>query len=200
LGETNNLRKTILSLILLIVLLGCSTPCQAYSTEKAIDANWYTIQPAQYSVYFPMIGQDPAPTLINLYNSANNTIDVAIYSITNMKIVEALENAKQRGIKIRIIGDRIESKDKYMSVALARLSAQGIPVLINSHAGLMHLKVSIIDKSFATTGSYNYTLSASQTNDEMFMVCTEPMFINLCQEQFDRMWADTKGFEKFGGN
>jgi phosphatidylserine/phosphatidylglycerophosphate/cardiolipin synthase-like enzyme len=194
------MKKTIVLGLLLLVALSCITPCSAYSTEKAYDANWYTIQPGQYSIYFPTNGGDPAPVLSNIYDSANSTIDIAIYSITNPKIIDAIERAKQRGIKVRVITDRIESKDKYVSVALVRLSADGIPILINSHSGLMHMKVSIVDKSFATTGSYNYTLSASQTKDEIFIVCSERMFVQLCQDQFDKMWGDTKSFEKYGGN
>jgi phosphatidylserine/phosphatidylglycerophosphate/cardiolipin synthase-like enzyme len=179
--------------------MGCVAPCYAYSTEKAVDANWYAIQPSQISVYFPTIGGDPAPVLANLYNSANFTIDIAIYSITNPKIINAIDNAKKRGIKVRIITDRMESKNKYQAEALAGFNAEGIPILINSHSGLMHMKLSIIDKSFVTTGSYNYTLDASQTNDEMMVVCTEPNLINQCETEFEKMWDDSKGFVKYGG-
>ena len=193
------MRKVILALVLL-VLMGCVAPCYAYSTEKAQEANWYTITPAQISVYFPKEGGDPAPVLAKLYNSANNTIDIAIYSITNQKIIDAIESAQQRGIKIRVITDRTEAKNKYQAVALAKFKADGIPILINSRSGLMHMKLSVIDKSFATTGSYNYTLDASQTNDEMFVVCTERQFIDMCENEFDKMWNDAKAFEKYGGN
>jgi phosphatidylserine/phosphatidylglycerophosphate/cardiolipin synthase-like enzyme len=191
------MRRLVIALILAVVL-GCTVvPCQAYSTDKAQEAVWYTVQPAQLSVYFPTNGGDPAPVLVNLYNSANNTIDIAIYSLTNPRIIDAITKAKQRGIKVRVIADRMESKSQYMSAALRELSGNGIPVLINTHAGLMHMKMSTVDKTFVTIGSYNYTMDASQTNDEVFLVCTEPLTIQACQDQFNKMWADNKAFEKY---
>jgi phosphatidylserine/phosphatidylglycerophosphate/cardiolipin synthase-like enzyme len=192
-------KKIILGLVLL-VLMGCVAPCYAYSTEKAVSGNWYAIQPAQISVYFPREGQDPAPVLSNIYNMANNTIDIAIYSLTNPTIINAIESAKARGIKVRIITDRMESKNKYQAEALARLNADGVPILINSHSGLMHLKMSVIDRTFVTTGSYNYSLDASQTNDEVMVVCTESNTITQCENEFEHMWNDSKSFTRYGGN
>ena len=193
------MKKIILAVVILI-LCSCVSPCYAYSKDKPTDVNSYVLKSSQISFYFPTEGSDPAPTLITLYNSANNTIDVAIYSLTNQKITDAISSASDRGIKVRVITDRMEAGDKYQKVALAVLKAHNIPIMINSHAGLMHLKMSIVDKTFVTLGSYNYSLSASQTNDEVMVVITEPMSIQTCQDEFDKMWDNEKAFEKYGGN
>lgn len=184
----------------MIVALGCASPCYAYSKDKPADVNWYTIKPSQVSFYFPTEGSDPAPTLIELYNSANNTIDVAIYSITNPKITDAITSASDRGIKVRIITDRREAESKYQKIALSTLKAHNIPILINSRAGSMHMKMSVIDKTFVALGSYDYTLDASQTNNEIMIVITEPLSIQVCQDEFDHMWDNEKAFEKYGSD
>lgn len=73
----------------------------------------------------------------------------------------------------------------------------GIPVKINTHPGLMHLKMTIIDGKTATTGSYNYTKAASEENDEMFVVITDSAFVKTCQTEFERMWTDSQNFTLF---
>lgn len=189
--------KIILAGLILLTMVGCIAPCYAYSLDKPADVDWCTLQSGKVSFYFPTDGSDPAPTLIKLFNSANNTIDIAVYSIDNQDIANALVDATNRGIIVRIITDRRKSVYKYQLIALSILKAHNIPILINSHAGLMHMKMSIIDKKYMAMGSFDYTLEASQTNDEIMLILSESQAIQVCQDQFDRMWADENGFEKY---
>jgi len=58
----------------------------------------------------------------------------------------------------------------------------------------MHMKVSIIDKSVVTTGSYNYSQSASTINDEVFVVIHNPSIASKWDAEFQQMWDDTKDY------
>lgn len=120
---------------------------------------------------------------------------MAIYSLTHPDIVQALVNAKKKGITVKVITDKTEAKNKYESHALNALMLVGIPVKVNTHSGLMHLKLSIIDGEIATTGSYNYTKSVSIRNDEMLVVSRNPGFAQSCQQEFDQMWNDQGEFK-----
>ena len=62
-------------------------------------------------VYFSP-GTDCEDQIIKNINGANN-IDVAVYSITNHNIRDALIRAHNRGANIRIIADYQQSKGKY---------------------------------------------------------------------------------------
>ena len=64
----------------------------------------------------------------------------------------------------------------------------GVPIKIDNHSGLMHLKMSVVDGKLATIGSYNYSKGASEENDEVLMVINETWFALLCQSEFDRLW------------
>ena len=130
-----------------------------------------------------------------MINSSTQTLDIAIYSLTHPEIVAAIKEAKKRGVAVRIISDKIQSAGKSQTEAMKLLGSAGIPMKINKHSGLMHLKVTIADKKIATTGSYNYSKSASTDNDEVLMVIRNEDIAKSFTEQFERMWNDTKGFE-----
>ncbi|MCU6793974.1 phospholipase D-like domain-containing protein [Paenibacillus sp. WQ 127069] len=75
------------------------------------------------------------------------------------------------------------------------IGSAGIPMKINKHCGLMHLKITIADKKVATTGSFNYSKPASTTKDEVLMVMRGEEVAKSFTEQFEKMWNNTKEFE-----
>jgi phosphatidylserine/phosphatidylglycerophosphate/cardiolipin synthase-like enzyme len=147
--------------------------------------------------YFPRGGQNPEPVLIGLINSAKSSLDIAIYSFTDTKVSDAVISAKKRGVAVRVISDKECSSDSYQKKVLNELKSDGIPVKINTHSGLMHLKVSIIDNRIATTGSYNYTTAVMYENDEVFVVLNDAKTAQDFDAQFVRMWNDTNDFTNY---
>jgi phosphatidylserine/phosphatidylglycerophosphate/cardiolipin synthase-like enzyme len=162
----------------------CQPPLSsATQSSPAVQAGEPGIQ-----AFFPRQGQDPAPVLVKLYNGASTSLDIAIYSLTHPDIVKAIGDAKQRGVPVRVITDSEAAGSNTQKHAVNDLLTLGIPVKVNLHSGLMHLKMSVIDGKTATIGSYNYTLSASQQNDEVMAVVTQPAFVKSCQDEFNRLW------------
>ena len=149
------------------------------------------------SCYFPRAGQKPQPALVKVISSAKETLDVAIYSFTDTKIADALISAEKNGVKVRVITDGQESKSKYQKKVLNNLKKSGIPVKINTHSGLMHLKVTVADKKTATTGSFNYTKSAEEKNDEVFVVIKNSDIAKNFSDEFENMWNAKGGFENY---
>jgi phosphatidylserine/phosphatidylglycerophosphate/cardiolipin synthase-like enzyme len=149
-------------------------------------------QPLEY--YFPRAGQHPDQVLIGVIGSASSTLDIAIYSITKDNIVQAIAAAKARGVTVRIISDKIESANKYQAQELAVLTGDGIPIKINHHSGLMHLKVTIADDKTVTTGSYNYSAAATDENDEVLVVIHDPKVAQDFDNEFQSMWSDNQKF------
>lgn len=49
---------------------------------------------------------------LKLPNSAKETLDVEIYSITHPDIVAAIRDAKNRGVAVRVITDKTQSEGK----------------------------------------------------------------------------------------
>lgn len=144
---------------------------------------------------FTQADQKPEKLLISVIDSAKSTLDVAIYSLTKPDIVEAIKKAKKRGVDVRIISDKIQSSGKSQSEALKILGSAGVPLKVNSHSGLMHLKMVVADKKVATTGSFNFSANASTDNDEVLMVIRSTDTAKSFAAEFERMWKDSKGFQ-----
>lgn len=140
-------------------------------------------------VYFPRRGDKPELALQSLYLSTQSNLDIAIYSLTHPVIVQAIGDAYKRGIKVRIITDKTQAAGATQKHAMNDLITIGIPIKIDAHSGLMHLKMSVVDGNIATIGSYNYSKGASEDNDEVLMIVNETWFAQLCQNEFDRLWA-----------
>jgi phosphatidylserine/phosphatidylglycerophosphate/cardiolipin synthase-like enzyme len=50
--------------------------------------------------------------IVELIQNSQNTIDIVIYAITNHKIYDALKEAKSKGVTIKIVTDKTQSKGK----------------------------------------------------------------------------------------
>lgn len=152
---------------------------------------------AKVEYYFPRAGQKAQPQLISIIDSSQKTLDIAIYSLTDSKIGAAITRAHQRGVAVRVITDREQASGQYQKSLLKALVKAGIPVKVDTHSGLMHLKVTIADRKIATTGSFNYTKSAEQSNDEVFVVLRDEKAAQDFDAEFETMWNDKKGFRTY---
>ncbi|MDR3602096.1 MAG: phospholipase D-like domain-containing protein [Desulfosporosinus sp.] len=182
--------KKILILLLLCASLsisGCSPSASAATTQS-------TPSGTQVESYFTKANQHPDQILESQISSAKSTLDIAIYSLTKKDIVDSVIAAKKRGVAVRVITDKIEAKSKSEAKELTLLEGASIPIKENTHSGLMHMKVSIIDKSVVTTGSYNYTQNASTENDEVLVVIHDSGIASKWDDEFQQMWSDTKDY------
>lgn len=175
-----------------LFLFGCGTPAASSASAQAATTT-QTIG-SQTDYYFTQAQQHPDQALESQIKSAKSSLDIAIYSLTKKEIVNDILEAKKRGVNVRIITDKTEAKSKEQAPELATLKKASIPIEENTHSGLMHLKVSIIDRSVVTTGSYNYSQSASTINDEVLVVIHDSKAAEEFETQFERMWNDTKNF------
>lgn len=133
-------------------------------------------------VYFTP-GSECENNIIAEINQAKK-IDIAVYSITNQNIVDAIIDAKERGAKIRVITDRLQSQGKYSLVD--EIESAGIPVITNTGHKIMHNKFAVFDGKRVESGSYNWTASATKSNAEncMFFEQEDKAFT----KQFDYLW------------
>jgi len=130
-------------------------------------------------------GCDPLAAVLDAIGHAHKMIRIQMYSLTLQEVVRALVKAKRRGIDVRVIVDRSQLKeDRSDSFRIASLAASGIPILVDSVAGLMHNKVMVIDGQMVLTGSFNYTWSAERWNAENLLVISDPVLA----EEYLRNW------------
>ncbi|VVB86599.1 Cardiolipin synthase A [uncultured archaeon] len=114
---------------------------------------------------------DCATAVISLFDQAKKTAHVAIYSLTEPDIVNAMIAANKRGVKVAVVADNTESKNANMAAMIKKLTQAGIDVrLAVKQTALMHNKVGIFDGQTICTGSFNWTNNAEKNNDENLLV------------------------------
>ena len=111
-------------------------------------------------------------------------IDIAIYSLTSLRISNALIAAQKRGADIRIIADRVMAGNKYSQID--ELANAGIPVRKSRKHKIEHNKFAIFDGNRILTGSYNWTKNAANFNSEncIFLDVLGPDF----SKRFEYLW------------
>jgi phosphatidylserine/phosphatidylglycerophosphate/cardiolipin synthase-like enzyme len=138
---------------------------------------------------------EPLWRVVQLYDRAERYIYVAVYGLTSPQAVKALVAAGKRGVDVRILTDRERLKDPKQRAALAALREAGIPVKINRHDNLMHLKQVVIDDEVNTNGSMNHTTSGNRFNDERVDVIRDHAVSVQAREKFISMWKDQERFK-----
>ena len=113
------------------------------------------------------------------------TIGIAVYSITNPKIADAIIAAHQRGAHVRIVTDRTMAGHK--SSMIDDLASAGIPVRTNRRHKIEHNKFAVFDNMRMVTGSYNWTTAATKYNSENCIFLPHPA--QEYSKRFEVLWS-----------
>ncbi len=141
----------------------------------------------------------PLDRVVQLYEQARHSIFVAVYAITSPPAVKALIAAKKRGVDVRVLTDRERLDDPKQRAALSALRLAGIPVRINQHENLMHLKQVIVDDEINASGSMNHTTSGNRYNDERLDVIRDRAVSLRVRDKFLTMWNDRDRYRSWEG-
>ena len=131
---------------------------------------------------------DCEDAIIGYINNSAKTIDIAVYSINNEKIVDALKQAYDRGVKLRILTDKLQASAK--SSKVVDLYKYGINIRVNSKHKIEHNKFAIYDRLVASTGSFNWTTPATKKNSEnCLFVIRDKRAVAKYFERFEQLWS-----------
>ena len=103
--------------------------------------------------------------VVNMLRSCKKTLDIAIFTFTRDSLCNAVKEAFDRKIKVRIIADDVCSN--MWGSDIRKLAAYGIFIKTdNSQKYHMHHKFAILDERVVITGSFNWTAQAIKYNQE----------------------------------
>ncbi|PJZ55028.1 phospholipase D-like domain-containing protein [Leptospira adleri] len=138
-------------LLILIFLHSCSHP----SDQDLFWLDW--TRPRNMEAYFSFPGRytpdskkrNVRDRILSLLEEAQHSLDLWIYSFDDSEILEALQRARKRGVKIQIVAD----PEKEYPADLIRLG------LFRrwERSGLQHSKILIVDRRKVFLGSGNFT-------------------------------------------
>jgi len=150
---------------------------------------------AELKVYFSLY-DEPEQIIIKNIDNAKKFIGIAMYTFTDREIAQAIIRAKDRGVDIKIYLDRSQVNAKYSKSRY--FFNNGISeIKISSNNYIMHNKFAIIDNEIVITGSYNWTASAGERNNENLLVIDNKIIINKYQTQFNYLWNNKYSIERY---
>lgn len=129
---------------------------------------------------------DCVKAIVKEIESAEKSIDIAMYSFTSRPLSSALIEAVKRGIDVKVCLDQNQKTEKFSKAKF--LENQGAAVGFKNGIGCMHNKFCIIDKETVITGSYNWTASADMRNDENLLVIKSKPLAEKYSSYFSRLW------------
>ena len=125
---------------------------------------------------------------VGLIESAERTIDMAAYVLTDRAILEALGDAADRGVAVRIYLDAGEYRA--VGPTLAGLAAQpGVEARLKPPGPLMHMKAYAIDRARLRTGSGNFTRVGLSRQDNDLLVTDDAAAVMRFESDFESIFA-----------
>ncbi len=120
------------------------------------------------------------------FDEARETADVCVFTITDDRIREAIVAARRRGVVVRVISDNDKSLDEGSDIEPLRRA--GIEVRLDETEAHMHHKFAVFDGRRLLNGSYNWTRSAANYNEENVIVTDDDALVRAFTAEFERLW------------
>lgn len=133
-----------------------------------------------------------AEAIAKVIDTADESIDVAMYSMSNdAPIFTALEKAVDRGVKVRVILNGANGKNRSISEGLESI---GVDVLYVK--ATQHNKFAIVDGKTLINSSGNWSRGAANKYSENYVIYKDHLgLVDAFQEEFDLLYSRSRDFQ-----
>ena len=182
-----------------------SKPTAAQTATATLPDNSGTL-PAWLQVYFTnpnppdQVDNGIDKIAVQAVDNASQTIDVASFDFTLPSFTNALVNASNRGVKVRVVLDEVNGSQTLSASesptgkpfdALKTLTSAKIKVVDGGRSnGLMHDKIIIVDGTTLFMGSWNMSYNDTFRNNNNLLVINDPELIANYQAKFNELYVD----------
>ncbi|MGR3309352.1 MAG: phospholipase D-like domain-containing protein [Candidatus Brocadiales bacterium] len=129
--------------------------------------------------------------ILKCINGCSTSLEVAVYKFSSGDIAEAILNAKNRGVKIRIVLDKKNAEKEGSLYGFLREEGFDVLLLRGRVGGSMHNNFIIFDNKLVLTGSYSWTEYAEKFNYENAILTDEKAVVEMYRNEFNRLYMDT---------
>ena len=141
--------------------------------------------PVVSSAYFSP-GDTCLRRLRDLMRGCKATLDICVFTIADDRLTDAILECHARGVQVRVVSDNDKQHDSGSDIA--RLRDRGVPVRLDDAPYHMHHKFALVDGCVLANGSFNWTRSATEKNDENLVVTDDANLVRVFGLQFDKLW------------
>lgn len=108
--------------------------------------------------------------VLQTIGSARRSIQMLAYSFQAPDIMQALVDARERGVEVRIVVDSERNLGKTSRQAMDFITRHGVELRTNANFHVHHDKTIIVDGNTVETGSFNYAEPSETLNSENVVV------------------------------
>jgi len=154
--------------------------------NKLLQAPAEVSRTGRVEAYFSP-GNECAYRIIDLLTAAERTADICVFTIADDRLSSAILNAHKRRVRVRILTDNDKAFDTGSDIEQFRRA--GIPVRADCGPDHMHHKFAVFDSRILLTGSFNWTRSASEVNQENIIVSSDERLVAPFIKEFEALWG-----------
>lgn len=119
-------------------------------------------------------------------NKATSSIHFMAFSFTHDGIGEVVAQKFKNNVAVRGVFEKTGSGTQYSEYG--RLKALGADVRTDGNSKILHHKVFVIDGKTVVTGSFNFSESADEKNDENLLIIEDPEIAKQYLAEFERVY------------
>jgi phosphatidylserine/phosphatidylglycerophosphate/cardiolipin synthase-like enzyme len=125
--------------------------------------------------------------LIPLLSSAEESIHFLAFSFTSNELGDIVRAKAEDGLTVAGVMDE-EQASSNQGTEFDPFQQAELDVLIDGIAGQMHHKLIIVDEKIVAFGSYNFSKSAEERNDENLLIIYDTDIAKQFMLEFGRVW------------
>lgn len=125
--------------------------------------------------------------LVPLLDSAEESIYFLAFSFTSNELGDIVRAKADAGLTIAGVMDK-EQIFSNQGTEFDPFRQAELDVLIDGIEGQMHHKVFIVDQKIVVLGSYNFSRSAEERNDENLLIVYDADIAGQFMQEFQRVW------------
>ena len=124
---------------------------------------------------------------VETLDNAERSIDMAAYVLSDARVIEALRDAADRGVTIRLYLDR--SQFAHRGELAELLGFPNVSARVKNRGVLMHLKAYVVDGARLRTGSGNFSASGLEHQDNDLVLVDDAEAVSRFERDFEAMWS-----------
>jgi phosphatidylserine/phosphatidylglycerophosphate/cardiolipin synthase-like enzyme len=133
--------------------------------------------------------QSLGTSIINFIDTTYKTLDIAAFELSHPAIVQAIIQARSRGVTVRLVSDNEHgpARDSAIYQDLHKLS---VLMAFDNRTALMHNKFMISDQKAVLVGSTNFTYNGVHRNNNNLLIFRNPEIAHVFTSEFEEMFID----------
>lgn len=167
------------------------TLCSLFATTGSAKA----LEVGNDTVCFVPGPDDCALVAVAEIAKAQHTLDVQEFQLTEPRVAQAILDAKNRGVLVRLLLDKKAPGERNGQTDV--LTAAGISAWVDHKPSIAHNKVIIIDDAAVIGGSFNITSNADRHNAENMTILRDVGWTQAYRANFEARLTESEPLDQY---